>query len=551
MTKLTVDIEVNGQVLTCKKGSMLLDVLREYGIRVPTLCSLTGYAPTGACRLCVVEMKGQEDLVPACSFPVNEAMKVKTHSARVIQARRTIVELLISGHPDDCLYCLQAKHCELQKLATELNVSERKSSPIRPNLKIDQTSAAVVHDPAKCVLCGRCIRICDQLGVSALEFVNRGAELRVGTIGGKGLNYSTCISCGQCIQSCPTGSLQEKGHIDELIDFLQQKANTTIAIIDPAVMISVSDELGFRTGKDLSQLIYAALRKLGFAQVYSGSEASDLSFYKTGQDWHGHIKNDKGPAVLSYCPAFLEYLEHFHADLLDRVIPGFNPTQLFAHLLKRKFGDSYIVYFTTCTAAKHEAPKTINQTDGKPSVNAVMSTTELLQLVRIFGIDFERLSPEVPDSLFQLSSISNLLPASSGGWLEGLYRAMSILFPEEYPRLQKVPKLRGAKPEKIVSLADTTGRQVWLANSEVQAGVKLIKEAIDQGQNTLFEIMACPGGCINGGGQTGEQSDKLSKSRLKEINDRDSGYAEQLKPFVMEVLTQVDEIMNPGFGQDQ
>lgn len=525
---MVVEIEVNGQLLKTRKGSILLDVLNQNGIRVPTLCSMEGFAPTGACRLCVVEVEGKADLVPACSYPVDEWMKVQTHSARVIQSRRTIVELLISSHPDECLYCFQNQQCELQQLATELKVTERKGRPDSVKFKIDRTSPSMIHDASKCVLCARCIRICDQQKVSALEFISRGVGLRVGTVGNKGLNDSPCISCGQCIQSCPTGSLQEKVHIDELITYLHEGQSPVIGLIDPAVMVSIGDELGFRSGKDVSALVYSALRKIGFHQVHSGSESVDITLFQTAELWKNRSQEAMGPTILSFCPSWIQYLENLRPDLLPRVLPVLTPSQTFGRLIKNKTPDSCIVYFTSCIAAKMESQKGQNQKNAKPNVDFVMSSRELLQLIRLFGIDFERITPEVPDTLLETVPMSGLLSAVSGGYLEGLMRALSVIAPGNYPLKTRYTKFRGFKACKNNLMTDYKPVQRWIACSSIADGLRRIDQSVNSKYPELFEIMACPGGCINGGGQPGQRNEKATRSRIREIYDLDTALSGQI-----------------------
>ena len=532
---MQIEIEVNGQILKTRKGDILLSVLNQNGIRVPTLCSMEGFPPTGACRLCIVEVEGMADLVPACSYPVEEWMKVNTHSARVIQARRTIVELLISNHPDECLYCFQNKHCELQKLATELNVMERKGRTRQFTRKIDRSSPSIIHDASKCVLCGRCIRICDHQRVSALEFISRGTEMRVGTVGDKGLSSSDCISCGQCIRVCPTGSLQEKGHLDELISHLHQKQQQVIALVDPAVMVSIGDELGFRSGKDVSGLLFSALRKIGFDQVHSGSESVDITMFQAARLWKHTATKGPGPSLISFCPSWMQYIENLRPDLMSCVLPVLSPAQTFGRLIKDINTNSYIVYFSPCVGSKMESQKAEHQKEGIPYLNSVMSTRELIQLIQLFGIDFDRINNEVPDSLLNSVPMSRLLSSLSGGYMEGLMKAISVVDPDNYSLDVNKAKFRGPKSCKKNIMLHYTIEQKWTACSTLDEGINLIDQSMQSKYPELFEIMACPGGCINGGGQPGNKSDKVNKPRIKEIYDQDSELSGQISQLYAEV----------------
>jgi NADH dehydrogenase/NADH:ubiquinone oxidoreductase subunit G len=221
-----IEIEVNGQAIEAEPGEMLLTALRRAGIHVPTLCYMEGLPPSGACRLCVVEVEGRPGLVPSCAYPVTPGMKVKTHSPRAVEARKTIVELLLANHPDDCLYCVRNGNCQLQELAEQLGVRQRQYVGMKDEYKLDMSSPSIVRDPEKCILCGRCVRVCEEVqGVSAIDFIGRGSSTRVGTAFGEGINVSSCVNCGQCIKVCPTGALSEKSYIKEVVEALRSASS--------------------------------------------------------------------------------------------------------------------------------------------------------------------------------------------------------------------------------------------------------------------------------------------------------------------------------------
>ena len=236
-----ITIEANGRPIKAKPGEMLLEALRRAGIKIPTLCHIPGLTPTGACRMCVVEVEGQRNLVPSCAFPVADGMKVKTHSPRALSARKAIVELLLAAHPEDCLYCVRSGNCELQELATELGVSERRFKGAKNEYHIDVSSPALVRDPAKCILCGRCVRVCEEIqGVAAIDFIGRGSRARVGTAFDQGLNVSSCVNCGQCVIVCPTGALSEKEQTEEVLAAIADPERFVVVQHAPSISVTLS-----------------------------------------------------------------------------------------------------------------------------------------------------------------------------------------------------------------------------------------------------------------------------------------------------------------------
>ncbi|HPK04700.1 MAG TPA: 2Fe-2S iron-sulfur cluster-binding protein, partial [Bacteroidales bacterium] len=257
------DIEVNNKIIKARQGETILQALSRNGIKVPTLCYMEDFTPTGACRMCVVEVEGMNDLAPACSHPVEEWMKIRTHSPMVVKARKTNLELLLANHPDDCLYCVRNGNCELQKLAAELDVKERRLVGKRNKYKTDPSSPSIVYEPEKCILCGRCVRICEEvIGVSTLEFVRRGDSTSVSTANEKPLNLSNCITCGQCIMVCPASAFYEKTHLPELQESLHNPKLHTVIHYSPAISVTLAEEFGLKAGKDISGLLNAALRKI-------------------------------------------------------------------------------------------------------------------------------------------------------------------------------------------------------------------------------------------------------------------------------------------------
>ncbi|MDO8943694.1 MAG: 2Fe-2S iron-sulfur cluster-binding protein, partial [Desulfobacterales bacterium] len=258
-------IEANGQTIEAKKGATILQTLTRAGINVPTICHMEGLLPSGTCRMCVVEVEGFGGLVPSCSYPVAEGMKIRTNTPEIMQTRRTIVELLLSNHPDDCLYCARNGNCDLAKLAADHGIRDRSFRGARSHRPKDISSPSIIRDPDKCILCGKCVRVCEEVqGVSAIDFVNRGSRAYIGTAFNQGLNVSSCINCGQCILVCPTAALTEHKYVDDVLQALADPGKMVVVQHAPAVSVSIAEEFGFKPGTDFDGKMVAALRRAGF-----------------------------------------------------------------------------------------------------------------------------------------------------------------------------------------------------------------------------------------------------------------------------------------------
>ncbi|HOP03660.1 MAG TPA: [FeFe] hydrogenase, group A [Tenuifilaceae bacterium] len=529
---MNFDIEVNGKNIEARKGETILSTLTRNGIKVPTLCNLKELSPTGACRICVVEVEGFQSLVASCSQPVEKGMKILTHSPRVIKARRTLVELLLSNHPDDCLYCERNGNCELQELSKELNIRERKIIGRKSNLKLDMSSPSIVRDLAKCILCGRCIRTCDEIqSVSTLEFLNRGSKTKVGTTMNQYLNFSSCIECGQCVLTCPTAALRERCKVTEVQDALNNDSLTVIAQIDPAVFVSLGEELGLKAGKNISGIIFAALKKIGFDYVFDTGVAADIATIEVATELKTRIENKKHlPLITSSCPAWVKFVEQFYPELIPHLSHCKSPQQILGSLvinhiapdLNIKASSIFSVSITPCLARKFEAQRADMTSKGVSDVDAVLSTRELAKLIRLYGIDTHNIEPKFADPPFATSSSSGKLHSISGGTTESIIRT--------YFHLSTGRELTSKKINEVRINSSTKNTEIKIGKETVSAtiangitNIHQLMSSIISGENGshLVEVMACPGGCINGGGQPTGASEKEIKARLKAIYEID------------------------------
>ncbi len=529
---MQLNIEVNGKEIQARRDETILTALLRNGIRVPTLCSIKGLSPNGACRICVVEVEGKAGLVPSCSHPVEEGMKIKTHSPRVVKARRTILELLLSNHPDDCLYCERNENCELQDLAVELNIRERRISGKKSKHRLDLSSPGVVRDPAKCILCGRCIRICDEVqGVSTLEFVNRGSKTVVGTAMNRDLNFSSCISCGQCVMVCPTGALHERSNLDDVLDALNNPHQKVVVQYGPSVSVSLAEEFGIKAGKDINGVINAALRKIGFSYIFDTTFGADVAILESAMELKKRIETNQFlPMFSSCCPAWIKYAEQFKPEVLPLISTCKSPQQIMGTIIKSFFAPAeginpneiYSVAIMPCVAKKFEAQREEMTQKAISDVDAVITTRELARLIRLYGIDIHSIEPQQPDSPLGMRSSAGKLFGTSGGATEGIFRTLHYYMTGKEMQQPKIADLRSNGAIKEIELKIGNKKLTAILVSGM-GNIRPLLDSVAAGEVKahFIEVMACPGGCVNGGGQPFGSSEKDVKARAKSIYEID------------------------------
>lgn len=526
-------IEINKEQVPVIKGELLLDALHRNGIKIPTLCHMKDRLPTGACRMCVVENKTNGKLITSCSVPVEQGMVIDTQSSSVAEARKTIVELLLSNHPDDCLYCVRNKNCELQNLAEELHIDDRRIRGQKNDFKLDVSSASLIRDPEKCILCGRCVSVCeDVMGVACIDFVYRGSKSMIGTTFNRGLNVSSCINCGQCIMVCPTGALTEKNHFAEIQDALANPKKTVVVQYAPSITVSLAEEFGMETGADINGLINATLRKLGFDYVFDTSFSADLTIMEESAELIQRVQtNGVFPMITSCCPGWIKYAEEFATEFLPNLSSCKSPQQMMGAVIKSWFADKmnlkpeeiYSVSIMPCTAKKFEAQRDEMTSKGISDVDAVLTTREFARFIKLYGIDIHKLEPEITDSPLGARSTAAKLFGSSGGVMEAAIRtAFFKITGRELLKFQ-IKELRGFASRKE-TIIDIDGLKLGIAVVNGIANAKKLLDEIRAGRNDLhfIEVMACPGGCIGGGGQRIGASMEDLLARMKTIHTTDA-----------------------------
>lgn len=530
-----IKIEVNGRMVDAEDGETLLTTVRRAGIAIPTLCNYDGLPPSGACRMCVVEVEGQRGLVPSCAFPVSSGLKVKTHSPRAVGARKMLVELLLADHPDDCLYCTRNNDCELQDLAQQLGVRRRRYFGARTPVRLDVASPSINRDPGKCILCGKCVRVCEEVqSVGAIDFVGRGSKARIGTAFDEGLNVSSCINCGQCVAVCPTGALVEHSQIEEVRAALNDPEKFVVVQHAPSVSVSLAEEFGAKPGADVDGALVAVLRRLGFKRVFDTAFSADLTIMEEASELVQRITGGGTLPMMTSCsPGWIKFVEQSYPDLIPNLSTCKSPQQMLGAVIKSFFAERekidpakiYSVAIMPCTAKKFEAGRPEMARDGRPDIDAVLTTRELADLIRMHGLDLATAVPEAPDTPFGERTSAGKIFGASGGVMEAALRTAHFLLTGENLTSLKIQPLRGLDGTKEFRTT-IAGVDVGVAAVSSLGQARKLMEQVRAGRKDLhfIEVMTCPGGCINGGGQPRSASPEAVKARMQTLYaiDRDA-----------------------------
>ncbi len=539
-----LNILIDKKPLEIEEGTTILEAARELGIEIPTLCHMNlkdfgiEHNP-GGCRICVVEVEGRRNLAPACNTKCYEGMNINTHSMRVLNARNTVMELLLSDHPFDCLICTKSGNCDLQSLANKLGINKITHEGEKSHHKSDQSSS-IVRDMDKCIVCRRCLTMCNDVqSVGALSAINRGFESVIAPAFEMKLEDSVCTYCGQCVAVCPTGALTEVNHTRQLIKDLNNPKKTVVVQTAPAVRAAIGEEFGMGAGKLVTGKMVTALRELGFDYIFDTDFAADLTIMEEGTELLGRVsrflKGDKDvklPILTSCCPGWVNFFEHQFPELIDIPSTARSPQQMFGSIAKTYWAeklkidrkDLVVVSIMPCVAKKYECQRDEFKTDGDPDVNYSITTRELAALIKQANIDFDQLNDEDFDRPLGESTGAGVIFGTTGGVIEAAVRTAYELFTKK--RLENVDfkELRGMEGiRKAVIDLDGTKLNIGIAHGLGNAR-KLLEE-IEKGTSEFhaIEIMACPGGCIGGGGQPLHHGDtNILKLRQKAIYSEDS-----------------------------
>lgn len=537
---MTNTLFINGKECSYTNEPNLLEVIRNNGFNVPTFCYRPDLTQYGACRMCVVEIEGR-GIQSSCTMPPEPGLKIHTNTEKTRRIRKIVLELLLANHDRECTTCDKSGKCELQQYAQEYGIKDIRFTKKKPQeyLPIDNSNPSIVRDPNKCILCGACVRACSEFqGHSVLGFANRGSKTVVQPMAGKALGSVDCVFCGQCQAVCPTGALTIKSDIDRAWDLINDKEKKTAVQMAPSVRVALGEEFGLTPGENVIGKLNAALRQLGFDLVFDTNFSADLTIMEEAREFIGRVtKGENLPLFTSCCPAWVRYLETQHPDMLNHLSTCKSPQGMLSPIIKElvpKYYEGYIkenlyvVSVMPCTAKKAEAVRgQLFDSNGRAQTDVVLTTQEIARMIKSAGINLATINPEQNDSPFGQYTGAGTIFGASGGVAEAAVRtAYEFITHEELKTLDFKP-LRGVDKDHRTKEAeiDIKGTKVKVrvvsTLKEAEKSIREIKEG--KADFHLLEVMACPGGCINGGGQPRSCDDsKIKEERAKGLYKEDS-----------------------------
>jgi NADH-quinone oxidoreductase subunit G len=547
-----INLKVNGIPVQVSEGSTILDAAKKANFKIPTLCHNPDLTATAACGICVVRVEGSKKMLRSCCTPASEGMNIITHDPEIIETRRTVIELILSTHPDDCLACPRNQSCELQTLAQEFGIREQSFPKRLRNLPMDTSTGTIILNPEKCIRCGRCVTVCQQMqNVWAIEFLGRGESTRIAPAADVKLGESPCIKCGQCSAHCPVGAIYENDQTRLVWDALQKtgpEAKTCVVQIAPAVRVALGEDFGLPPGSDLTGKIYTALKRIGFDAVFDTNFSADLTIMEEGTEFVKRfteaLKNGLGnatklrsmPLITSCCPAWVDYMEKYYPDMIPNFSTAKSPQQMMGTMIKTYWASQtnvdpakiFSVSVMPCTAKKFETHRDETMyASGQQDVDVSITTRELARMIKQAGIDLLNLPETEPDSPLGPYSGAGAIFGATGGVMEAALRTAYTLVTGEDLKDVNFTAVRGISGIKEASV-HIKGTEIRVAVAHQMGNIAQVLDAVraarDKGLDSpwhFIEVMACRGGCIGGGGQPYGATDEVRKLRMRAIYDHD------------------------------
>jgi NADH-quinone oxidoreductase subunit G len=533
MKKITCTI--NGQTVEVAEGTSIYKAARQARVKIPALCYHPDLPPWGACGLCVVKIEGSRKMPRACATAVEEGMSIVTHDPELQEVRRSTLQLILSTHPNTCLTCARNQTCELQRLAHEFGVREMPFEMMVPEIPQDDSTPSIVLNPEKCVKCGRCVNVCqDMQNVYALEFLDRGHEVRMAPAADVPLNDSPCIKCGQCSAHCPVGAIFERDDTSRVLRAIRDEKLTTVVQIAPAVRVALGEAFGMEPGELSTGKIYAALRRLGFDVVFDTNFGADLTVMEEGTEFvkrfTGGGEHGPLPQITTCCPSWVDYMEKFYPEMIPYFSTAKSPMMMLAAMTKTYFAeqqglkaeDIFHASIMPCTSKKYEAVRDENMySSGVQDIDASITTRELARMIKSAGINFAELADEEADTTLGLYSGAGTIFGATGGVMEAALRTAYHAITGEDREKVEFTEVRGLEGVREAAI-DIKGTEVRVAIahsiSNVTTVLDRVKEAHAKGEELPYhfiEVMACPGGCISGGGQPYGTTNAVRRKRIK------------------------------------